>query len=335
MAKKRRSLAELKKHLSEEGNSGGSNTGGFWYPLWNLPKDGETSIRILEDPDEDNDLIVYRDYYEHVLDIDGERVRIPCLHTWNEECPICKLSQKLYKAGDKTQGKYFYRSKNMILRALVVKDGLQYAEGEESALGKVRNFKFTFQLSEKLKADIGKLDDEDVFYDLDDGINFSIVKQIVKGDNGKDIPNYVIGSGFSRKNTAIPEKIQKTIEEMPLSDLLPEKPSYDDVYEKLQRHLNEVSVGDDDDDDVQTSDDDLMDLVNRSRSNKTSKANKVEDDDDDVVVEAPAKNSSKGKKKAKAEPEEQEEDLLAALAGDDDDDDDDDADILAQLSRDD
>lgn len=313
---KRRSLAALQKQIDTENKDSNTsnNAGGFFYPFWNLPKDGSTRLRILEDPNEDNPFIVYTNYLEHKLEIDDEIVRIPCRknHGMSENCPICDLSQKYYKANNKVKGKYYYRSKFAILQGLVIDDGLEYEDDEENSVGKVRPFKFSYQLAEKLKADIGKLDEDEVFWDLDEGLDFIIEKQIIN-DGNRDFPKYDTGSGFARKSTSIPAEYREAIDEdATLDGLLPKVPDYDEVNDLLQKHLNFInntSDDDDDDDDMPVaSDDDMMEKISRNRKAKASS---------ETVEESTPK-----KKKAVKPKEEEEESDLSSIFDDEDDDDD-------------
>lgn len=332
----RRSLADLQKQIdneNKENNNNKNNTGGLFYPFWNLPKDGSTRLRILEDPNEDNPLIVYVNYLEHKLEIGDDFVRIPCRknHGMKENCPICDLSQKYYKANNKVKGKYYYRDKFALLRAIIVEDGLEYEDDNEDSVGKVRALKFSYQLAEKLKADIGKLDSDEVFWDLDEGLDFIIEKQVVS-DGNRQFPKYDTGSGFARRATSIPEEFREEIDEdATLDALIPEVPSYDEISELLQKHLNVLENGDDDDDDddetVVSSDDEVMEKISRGRKAKASSSDSSDDEEE-------TKPKATKKKKAPEPEEDDDDDDLSSLFEDDDDDEDDDDLDLDDLFKD-
>jgi hypothetical protein len=316
----RASLKDLKAKLKKEKEATKKTSGGgFWYPLWDLPHEGKTSIRILEDPNEDNDLYYYLQYLEHNIEIDGKWERIPCPKTWGQhnECPICELSAKMYAAKKPEIGKYYYRNLYTIVRGLITKDGLVYEDESDDATGTVRPFKFSYQLSQKLKNDadqfIEESDEDDApFYDLDAGIDF-VIKKIVTSDGKKEFPKYDIGSGFALKPKKIPDALQKKIGELePLAALLPPQPTYDEVHAKLEAHQNVVGSDEDDDDDV-ASDEDIEAMINRQR-------NTVDDDDDDNEVESLT---------------EDDDDVDVSALLDDDDDDDDGLDALAKLAAED
>ena len=323
----RRSLKALQQRIDTEANSGNNNgnNGGFYYPHWKLPKDGQTKLRIVEDPDMDNEFIVYRDFLEHKLKIDEDWVRIPCLKNLGKDhnCPICTHSSKLYKAGDDVAGKYYYRDMFAVLRGIIIKDGLEYSEDEESQTGKLRPFKFSYQLANTLKAEIGKLDEDDEFWNLEEGIDFIIEKQMVKGKNGEEYGKYDVGSGFARKPTDV-TKYAEVVTDEPLSALLPDIPSYDEAAEILEKHFRslrgESSTDDGDDAPSTTSEDEVMDKINRRKSKKQEAS--VEDDDaDDPVVDL-----------GEDDDDDSGVDLLAGVDLDDDDDDDE-GDILAKFSE--
>jgi len=296
----RRSLKDLQNKISSESNEGGSNAG-FYYPHWKLPKDGQTNIRILEDPDLDNELIVYINFMEHVLHIGDEIIRVPCRKNngKDQNCPICDMSSKLYKSEQEERGKYFYREMYAVLRGLVTKDGLEYAAEAETAEGTVKVFKFSYQLGSKLKVEIGKLESDDPdFWDLADGLDFAIVKNIAAGKNGKEYGKYDLASGFVRRSTAIPAEWVANITDEPLSALMPKIPSYDEADEHLQRYLRaeldgtagRSSGGDAGAPDKVETEEDLMEKINRQqRTRKTEETvepevkdtvEAVEDDDD-------------------------------------------------------
>ncbi len=329
----RRSLKDLKEQLAKQGEKKGGNGGGFFYPHWKLPFDGEVRIRITEDPDMDNPFIVYREYLEHKLPIGGENVTIPCPKNngKNTPCPICELSVKYYKIKTKeseNKGKMYYRDAFVLLRGIIIEDGLQH-DDDTDFVGVQKPFKLTYQMGNKLKAEMGKLEDE-TFWDLDEGLDFKIVKsKQVVGE--KEYGKYDLASGFVRKSTSVPESYRAELTDKPLSDLIPEIPSYDEVDELLSKHLRELNEADDDGEDTNSeSESDLMAKLSRNKaklkteaaapapavSKKPAKTEEVVDDDNDDppfdVDEDVTVFDSKG--------DDDDDDIdLAALLGDDDD----------------
>lgn len=324
-----RSIADLKKALKKDNDDNQVNSGGYFYPIWNLPKDATTSVRLLEDPDEENPFIVYLKYWEHAFKVGDNFERFPCLKTWGEECPICNVSQSFYKNDEPTKGKRYYKKLFLLARGIVTADGLEGVEGyEESAKGKVERLKFSYQLATKLKSDIDKLENDEVFWDLDNGIDFEIQKQIKKDDKGKEQAQYDLGSGFARRSTSIPEEWRENIPEGPLSDILPEKVPHERLLVVVQKSLAEEDDGGASDSDNNMDEDKIMEMVKRNRSEKS-----------DDSEEKPAKNpkgttATKPKEAKAAEPEEDNDDILSMISDDNSDSDDDD-DYLRELMGDD
>jgi hypothetical protein len=323
----RRSLKALQDKINNEGKDS-NNSGSLFYPHWKLPFDGTTKVRILEDPNEDNPLAVYVTFMEHRLHIGDDVVRVPCLRNKGKDhnCPICDLAKKFYDAGNEDKGKYYYRDMYAVLRAVVTKDGLEYSDGEETAKGKVKVFKFSYQIFNKLKAEIAKLEDDDLFWDLEEGLDFAIVKDKQMGKGGQEYGKYDLSSGFVRKPSAVPDDWRSEIPEEPLSALLSEIPSYDEADATLQKHLKSL-MGESDDgdgDDKTTSEDDLMEKLKRQQS-KNKKA------EEPVAEEEKEKEKEKDEPVSKDTPDDDSDNPLAGLVDGDDDDDDDDDDILSQL----
>ena len=320
----RRSIKALQNQIdtSSKKNSGGG-TDGYHYPHWNLPEDGSTRIRLLEDPDQENDFVVYAEYKEHKLKIGKDYVRVPCVTNLGatHKCPICEISQKFYKT-DEDKGKYYYRDMFAIVRGLVVEDGLVYEEGAETSLGKARLFKFSWQLKNKLNSEIGRLTEEDRFWELDEGFDFTIVKNMVAGSGDKKYGKYDLDTGFERRSTSIPEEWREGIPEDTLTSTFPEIPTYDEAAGILQRHLRaemgEDGEGGEDGDDSDNSEDhdSLVAKLNRQKESRSSGADS-----------APAKPAEKA---ASNEGTSGIADIMGEEAAEDEDDDDD---ILANLMR--
>jgi hypothetical protein len=182
------------------------------------------------------------------LHINGKEYKFPNLQTWGETDPISELSQKYYEQGDKEKGKYYWRKKTDLLRALIIKDPLP-ADDEtgEKAEGKVKKLIFSFQLMEALNTAIADEEIKVEPWDLKNGYNFKIVKSAMPGKDkdGKKQYNYTIGSGFERSPSDISDK---DIELIDLRTLLPEKPSREKIDRLLTAHLTGEDVVEDSDD---------------------------------------------------------------------------------------
>ena len=228
----------LKQKLLEEKekkeSGGGSNFPSTIWPFWSMDTGDSARVRILADLNEDNPYIFFIDRLEHTISLNGEDKKIPCRAMYGEECPICTLSRKYYKEDgkDSKNGKYYYRKKTSLVRVLVLEDPLPpNKDTGETAVGKVFNTQFGYQLMEKIKEQISS-DDLGDFFDLEDGTDF-IIKKSPQGDYG----TYSIGSQFARKSTAIESDVADEVELIDLSTLLPKDLGYDAVHNMLQAHL--------------------------------------------------------------------------------------------------
>lgn len=204
------------------------------YPFWDMKIDERAVVRILNDLNEENPNQFFIDKLEHSLPVNGKVKKIPCITMYGSKCPICDLSQKFYKAGDKVQGKLYWRNKQSLLRALVIKDPLPAGEDGENAVGKVKTMQFGYQLMQKIIEQISNEDEpmEGDPCDLEDGYNFTI-KKVRQGDHD----NYSIGSTFSNRTSAVPEEFMDAAVLVDLRTLLPKDPGEDAVHAFLNAHL--------------------------------------------------------------------------------------------------
>jgi hypothetical protein len=166
---------------------------------------------------------------------------------YGEDCPICERSSKWYKAakaaGENTKsadgelgpnakkGKYYLKKSSNLVRVIVTKDPLPPGD-TGSWEGKVATLNLSFQVYNRLIADLATLDDSDpVPYDLDGGIDFVIRKTLNSGGKAD-----YSSSGFARKASTIPEKWRTDLKLINLSTLLPKNPGLEEVVAKLEAH---------------------------------------------------------------------------------------------------
>lgn len=284
-------LKERFKKQQEEKKKGGNNfTNSDIYPFWQMNDGEEAIVRILPDANTDNPnpFPISVEYKEHNISVNGKDIKIPSLENWGENDPIAELSQKYYKAGDKEKGKYYWRDKVNLLRALIIKDPLPPDETTgEKAEGKVKRLRFGFQLMETLLAQIASDDIENEPWDLENGFNFKI-KKTAQG-NGKS--SYAIGSGFVRNASSIKDY---NIELIDLKELLPANPGRDKVQRLLDSHLTGSDYTEDDTDNNDATNDKRTSYVTENKKPESANSDAAinqfmdnvtddDDDDDDVI----------------------------------------------------
>lgn len=234
------SIQELRKRLKERNEKkGGSNftSNNDVYPHWNIDVDTTATVRILPDKNEDNENAFYVDKLEHKLSVAGKDRKISCLQMYGEKCPICDISAKYYKNNDKVQGKYYYRKKTALLKALILKDPIT-KDGHESAVGQVKTLQFTYQLMQQINQQVANDEEETALtcvpWDLEEGHNF-FIKKTKQGD----YDNYTTGSGFAHKVTGIADEYLDAVNEgmVDLTTLLPPNPGLEKVQALLEAHL--------------------------------------------------------------------------------------------------
>jgi hypothetical protein len=236
----RPSLAELKARHKEQQSKKQTNkttrSESDVYPFWEMEADQEAVVRILPDLDEENRDVYQIDKLSHTLHINQKQRYIPCLKMYDEDCPICARSQKYYNSDDKVKGKYYWRSKKVLVRALILKDPLPVGEGGPR-VGRVMTLSLMAELTNRIIADIAAFANDDVDpWDLKGGTNFVIRRGEKQTPTGKQAT--YAASGFERKASAIPADMLETVKLVDLRSLLPKNPGLDHVLGLLEAHDN-------------------------------------------------------------------------------------------------
>lgn len=206
-----------------------------YYPFWNMKEDEHAIVRFLPDADQDNPMGFMVEKLMHNLVINGERKSVPCLKTYNEDCPVCKVSGAYYKEEDKENGKKYWRKKQHIVQALIVHDPLP-ADGDsgETHEGKVRFLALGYQLFNIIKEafESGELDE--IPFAFKNGCDF-IIKKTKQGDYA----TYAVGSKFARKSSDLTEdQIAYVTDNMvELKTLLPAHPGLEKIEGMLEAAL--------------------------------------------------------------------------------------------------
>lgn len=221
----------------ENNNSGRQNN---YYPFWNIKTGEQVNVRFLPDKNAENPMGFLVEKLMHTLIINGEKKSIPCLKMYHEDCPICKVSASYYKAGDKVNGKKYWRKKQHIAQALIFADPLPpNQETGETHTGTVRYLALGYQLFNIIKEAFegGELDE--IPYAFKKGTDF-----LIKKSQQGEYSTYAMGSKFARKSTDLDDDTIAYVQEqmIDLSTLLPRNPGAEKVQAWLEASLTGGSV---------------------------------------------------------------------------------------------
>lgn len=236
-------LAKLR--AAYEGNNRNENTASYtkFYPFYKMQTGERCVVRFLPDLDESNSLGCLIENKYHLLTINGKTRRVPSLTMWGEDCPISKVAKEFYDAGDKDNGKKYYRKLTYIGQVLVVNDPLPAGEDGETFEGKVVPISFNFQIYNVIKEAYASDDLETIPYgiggeaDPEDtwGYDFTIRRTEQGG-----YANYVVGTKFANRPRPLTDEELLAVNEsrVELKTYLPNKPTLESVNSMLQADLN-------------------------------------------------------------------------------------------------
>jgi len=232
---KPKSLEEL-RNAFKQNESSNDNYPNNYYPFWQMPEGTQAVVRFLPDVNEDNPMGFMVEKYMHNLVINGEKKNVPCMKMYGEECPICKVSKTFYDKDDKENGKKYWRKRQYLTQALIVKDPLPKNEDGESYEGKVCCIALGFQLYQIINDAIMSDDELSAMpYMFKDGVDF-----IIKKSKQGEYSTYALGSKFMRNSRSLTddEVALATAEMIDLSTLLPKQPTLEFLQESLSAALN-------------------------------------------------------------------------------------------------
>lgn len=310
--------ARFKKNDNRNENGGGRQNN--YYPFWDMQVGEQAVVRFLPDKNPENPLGFMVEKLMHTLTINGENKSVPCKRMYNEDCPICKVSNAFYKEDDKANGKKYWRKKQYIAQALIVEDPLAPDEKTgENHEGKVRFLALGYQLFEVIKNAFESGDLEEVPYSPEGGYNF-VIKKTQQGDYA----TYAIGSRFKPKQVSLTEDQLELVSEhsVDLSTLLPANPDTAKVEAMLEAALTGGTYSESEDGEEKPN---FKQVAKPAATKPAAKPTKVVDEDEEEDDED-AKPATKpaAKPVAAAKP--------AAAAQADEEDSDEEADrILAQI----
>ncbi|VAW68097.1 hypothetical protein MNBD_GAMMA08-294 [hydrothermal vent metagenome] len=215
-----------------------------YYRFWDMEPGQQAVVRFLPDKDGNNPFGFMVEKFMHNLTINGEKKNVPCLKMYDEDCPVCKVSQAYYKDEGKesVNGKKYWRKKQTIVQALIMEDPLPAnPETGENSEGKVQFLNLRFQIMSVIKESIesGELDAVPFLYE--GGCDF-IIKKTMIGDNAK----YDVGSKFARRSSDLTDEEIAIAESssVELSSLLPASIGLDKIEQMLEADLTGSAYAD-------------------------------------------------------------------------------------------
>lgn len=273
-----KTLAELQNAFKTPERNSGSRGPSNYYPFHLMDFDEQCIVRFLPDKNTENPMGFLVEKVVHNLTINGNRRKVPCLSMYEDDCPICAVSQQFYKSGDEVQGKKYWKKREHIGQVLVISDPLDPdRETKETHEGKVRYINLGYQLFGIIKSAFESGDLDGIPYDFENGYNFIIKKQ-----KQGEFATYALGSNFARKATSLDDETIAYVQEemVDLSTLLPENPG----FEKAESLLNAALTGTDVPETNTSSsrdDDDVPATPAKATKPAAAKAEVVDDSDDD------------------------------------------------------
>lgn len=233
-----KSIQELRAAFKAQETTG-ENLPNNYYPFWNMNFGEQATIRLLPDANDNNPMGFLVEKRMHNLTVNGERKSVPCLSMYQEDCPVCKVSQAYYKAKDENNGKKYWRKRQYIAQALVVEDPLPAdQESGETHQGKVRFISLGYSLFNIVKEALESGELEEIPFAYKGGTDF-IIKKTKKGDYA----DYTL-SKFARKESDLDDDTIAMVKEnlVDLSTLLPNNPGAEHISALLEADMSGGSV---------------------------------------------------------------------------------------------
>lgn len=237
MTTAKKSLASLRSAFGgdEKPETTGPRFTNNYYPFWSMNSGQRAVVRFLPDLNDNNPRGFLVEKVTHSLTINGQKRSIPCLSMYNEDCPICKISQAYYKAKDDINGKKYWKSRQSLGQVLVVEDPLPPDENGETHVGKVRMISLGFQILNIIKEAFASDELEGIPYDFEEGYDF-----IIKKTESGGYPGYAVGTKFANKQRSLTASELEAAEAgmIDLVTLLPKHPGLDKVQAQLDAEMN-------------------------------------------------------------------------------------------------
>lgn len=218
----------FKKDAPKEG--GGQNN---YFPFHKMQTGESATIRFLPDADKSNPMGFLVEKRSHKLKINGQDRTIPCLTTYGDECPICKVSAAYYKANDKINGKKYWRKQQYVAQALIIDSPIPPEAGQPADIGQVKLMTINPQLYKVIKEAFESGDLENIPFDYEQGTNF-----IIKKDQQGEYASYIM-SKFAKRESQLDDEtiefVNSALKE--LSTVLPRKPERAEIEAMLEAEM--------------------------------------------------------------------------------------------------
>lgn len=236
----KKSLADLASAFAQKTSGGGDTSWKLFFNFWKAPTDSVSTVRFLPDLDEDNPMGFLVENLTHELVINGKREKVACLKMFNEECPICALSQKYYDEKDpehnEALGKKYYRKKSYIGQVIVIDTPIEH-DAEQI----VKLIDFGPAVFKQIQSAFQSGDLEEAPYELKGGYNFRIKKT-----KSGEYASYTTSS-FSPKQTDVSDDLLESLTLFDLKQYRTSKTSREQIEAMLIADQTGASMPESDD----------------------------------------------------------------------------------------
>ena len=239
-------LAEIRARLQaaeNKGKTGGSGGENPIYPHWNMDEGQSATVRFLPDANSKNTFFwaeraMIRLPFNGVkgeMDSKQVMVQVPCMHMWNETCPILSEVSPWFKDPSlEDMGRKYWKKRSYIFQGFVRENPIA---DDKTPANPIRRFIIGPQIFTLIKSALMDPELENMPTDYTAGLDFRVTKTQKGGYADYNT------SKWARKESALTEAEQTAIETHGLFDLssfLPKKPT--DVELRVMKEMFEASV---------------------------------------------------------------------------------------------
>jgi hypothetical protein len=239
-------LAEIRARLQAAENKGktsGSGGDNPIYPHWNMDEGQSATLRFLPDANSKNTFFwaeraMIRLPFNGVkgeMDSKQVMVQVPCMHMWNETCPILSEVSPWFKDPSlEDMGRKYWKKRSYIFQGFVRENPIA---DDKTPANPIRRFIIGPQIFTLIKSALMDPELENMPTDYMAGLDFRVTKTQKGGYADYNT------SKWARKESALTEAEQAAVEQYGLFDLstfLPKKPT--EVELRVMKEMFEASV---------------------------------------------------------------------------------------------